>query len=135
MTSHYPLLLVLAFNALLATSPALHAGRPNPGTARDRALSRPLTGIEKYGDQKSISSEDVARLPARLTLDQLYKRWGYANIGDPPLFIEYHSHGDFCFYVSFDLDDIPKIIAGDYNQVEVLDITLRSSQWGQAVNC
>ncbi|MDF3055870.1 MAG: hypothetical protein K0R17_85, partial [Rariglobus sp.] len=93
-------------------------------TARDRVLSRPLTGIEKYGDQKSISSKDVARLPAHLTLDQLYKRWGYAHLGDPPFSLYYHADGDLWFHVVFDLDDIPTIFAGDYHKVEVLGITL-----------
>ncbi|CAM3069925.1 hypothetical protein [Rariglobus hedericola] len=124
MISRYPLLLALAFNATLALSPELHAGRPNPGAPRDRVLPRPLTGIEKYGDPKSISSKDVARLPDHLTLDKLYKKWGYAHLGDPPLFLQYHADGDFWFYVSFDLDDIPTILAGDYHKVEILGVTL-----------
>lgn len=124
MIARPPLFLALAFSLISAPPSALHAGRPNPRIMRDGVRSQPLTGIEKYGDQRSISSKDVVSLPAHLTLGQLYEKWGYSSLADPPFSLQYHSDGDLWFYVTFDLDDIPKIFAGDDHKVEVLGITL-----------
>lgn len=123
MLRGYPVLLIaLLVHVVLPIS--LHAGRPHHGSAHKNTHPSAATGIQKYGDQRSVGSKDIASLPARLTLDQLYKRWGFSSVGDPPLFAEYHAHADLCFYAIFDLDDIPKIFSGDYDKVKVLRITL-----------
>jgi hypothetical protein len=123
MIARRPLFVALAFSVSTALPSALYAGRLNPRVLRDGARSQPLTGDQKYGEQRSISSKDVVSLPANLTLDQLYRKWGYASLADPPI-IQYSSDGAFEYYVAFALDDIPKIFAGDYHKVEVLGITL-----------
>lgn len=60
--------------------------------------------LSRYGEPRPISDRDVRRLPGRLTLHELYKRWGFIPVGESHG-IEYHSHFyDFRYIVGLDFD-------------------------------